>query len=126
MANDEAGKHSGAFKKGKSGNPGGMTREIRAKIEAVRAAALVEAPRAVARLAELIDSASAKDAIMASVEILNRACGKPGIGTPAAVDEDLAARAELAKAKVRELDLIAEVEQMRQQIAELTRRAAVQ
>lgn len=119
----------GRFLKGASGNPGGSPRVLRARIAAVRDAALDHAPKAIARLAALIDSEDGKVAIGASLAILERAAGKPAAGAPPddrlakLQEKELATRSELQAARARELDFLATIEALRQQVEALTRSA---
>jgi hypothetical protein len=120
------------FQAGISGNPGGLRREHRAKIEQLRDLCSDEIPSLVERLKELAKDTDGKVALQAIQQLLDRAAGKAA-QAPSPDDNvrklqalDLKSRAELAQARTRELQLEAEVEQLRRQIVELGKRAVMQ
>lgn len=66
----------GKFKPGQSGNPGGRPKKTDEERE-VEALARQHCPRAIERLAELMDSDNDSAAMRACAEILDRGYGKP-------------------------------------------------
>jgi len=62
-----------AFEKGKSGNPGGRPKET----AEIKELARQHGPRAVERLAELMNGEDPRVAVAASQALLDRAYGKP-------------------------------------------------
>jgi|SRR6185436_3094417 len=77
MTTEDGGKATTQFKPGKSGNPGGMTKEQRAQIAVVRSAALEHCPQAIRELVELMNSTDPKVKLAACNSILDRGMGKP-------------------------------------------------
>src|SRR5690348_17126785 len=65
------------FKKGKSGNPGGMTSEVAKGVREMRAKALTHCPDALQKLVEALGSNDEKVRIQAANSILDRGLGKP-------------------------------------------------
>lgn len=73
-----------AFEKGKSGNPGGRPKEN----AEVKALAREHGPRAVERLAEIMESADERAAAAASNALLDRGYGKPAQAIVGGGDDD--------------------------------------
>ena len=65
------------FKPGQSGNPGGVTKETRAKQTAIKEKALEHCPQAIAELVALMNSSDPKVKLSACNSILDRGLGKP-------------------------------------------------
>jgi HEAT repeat protein len=63
----------GTFKKGQSGNPGGRPKEA----AAVKELAREHGPRAISRLAELLEDPDGRTATAAAKELLDRGYGRP-------------------------------------------------
>lgn len=116
---------AGRFRKGVSGNRGGLTRKRRQELKDIATGALKHAPRVLERLVELLESADGKVSLGAAAQLMDRAAGKPASASSA--DDHVARLAELklrgegalAAARARELDLSAEVETLRSQVREL-------
>ncbi len=64
------------FQKGRSGNPGGLSKEQAAVRQRVRDILSDAAPFAASRLIELMESDNEKIALSASIEVVNRTLGK--------------------------------------------------
>lgn len=73
-----------AFEKGQSGNPGGRPKEN----AEVKALARTHGPRAIERLAEIMNSADERAAAAASNALLDRGYGKPAQAIVGGSDED--------------------------------------
>lgn len=107
MAKFEKGNTAGAatrWQAGKSGNPGGLPPVIRA----VRLLAAERAPRAVQRLAELMESADDRIALAAAVALLDRAGVTPleiqvQLGSRMPLLDDELVVPEMDEAEVRRL-----------------------
>lgn len=65
------------FKKGQSGNPGGLTKAQRDLQTKIAKLAAEKAPRAVERLAEFVEHEEPYIALQAITGLLDRAVGKP-------------------------------------------------
>ena len=75
-----AGRNRGAgrrFVKGESGNPGGMSRDAIMRVREARRLALSYAPRAIRKLASLLDSEDERVVVAAAEGLLDRAGLKP-------------------------------------------------
>jgi len=71
------------FKKGQSGNPGGRPKENAEVKELARA----HGPKAIAKLAELLDGDDPRVAVSAAQALLDRGYGKPHQSMDIAVDD---------------------------------------
>lgn len=93
MSSDKA--VSTRFKKGQSGNPGGMTAEQAKKRQEMQLAALEHCPAALKELVNLLASADPRVRVVAANSILDRGLGKPA--------QAIAVSGEITRRDVREL-----------------------